>query len=414
MVLKRKISSFDTVHGLNHIQKSYLIPYSIIHIGGLIQQPYIYQRYIECGFSHEKIAMIHVYSYASTAVFSVFAGFLLKKLGHAKFLSLLCLQLSFSSALKQFSSYFLIAVSSCIMSFSMPSIIMVLSDWWLRAESLLYDKEKSHFIFNENHSFLNMMLHIAITPISGFSSHKWGTLFIFRICPIIFLISILFVLVYLNKFQFNIARNSSKSDIKSIFKVLSSSKGSLIMTVLDISLMLSNFLWMRRIYGQFSKMNSKPSLSFISGSFGIAGLIGALFSESLSTLFSKELYLFFGLLIQGILISLSFLYADQKTLVFICDFFVFFLHHSLDPSLLILRKINYPDNLRGYLMSLTRIPVSIFSCIITWITRNSENNYPVLYSGISLIAASVFALILSFIKSSHKDDEDSLLESTTE
>ena len=416
-----------------------------IHFARRTQNPYRYQMYVEYGLTNEQISRIVSISYMSIAIWNLFMPILLRKLGNANLITLVCVTLAVSSIFFSFGKYESFVIGQSLFSMAMPTCMMGMQDWWLNSELTLPDEYNSHFVFDEIRTLLQLIASLVISPMSSWVVENFGISSVFSLSPAFFFAAIILIQYLLTRPK---SDNEKDKDIKEEditdgivendhsvlqdFRELSdfffkSNNIIFLPLMIDIAYAVSFYLYMQRMNAFLFTPNHKPKMGFVSGALDVVLLIGAQFisivTRFVNSRFTPEQnkcsvfnVFIVALTLSSALFMISIYYMyDNKIIVFALICLNSFLESGSNTYLVLMRKKYYPPRIRNYLMTIVKLPTSLLSFVIVWFWKTEHIQEYALIAGISMVFCSLLALSLIMLERrrppqiNHKTDHNTEL-----
>lgn len=413
-------SSYSLKPDLKILLIKFFICHEAIGFARRIQMPYKYQMYLEYGLSNSEISEIIGYTFICTAIWNLLMPIALRKLGHANLLSLVALSYAASSIFHSMGTYSSFALSACIFGMAQPTSMMSMQDWWMNEEMKLPSEYNAHFIFHEYRLLLSLIATMLVSPLSTCLVEHFGISSAFTLTPMFFVASIVLFQMLMKKEDTEEEENNEKeednsvmSDLKDLFSLLCKEKKTIVLPIfIDMAFAISTFLFSQHSNAFLFTKDHKPKMGYVSGSFGVIELIGAMFISYLTMMTSKsvgertcnsftKMISILTFCTSCLMIGIYYFYQN-KIIIYIILCIDSFISSGTSTNLILMRKKYYPGKIRNYIMTIVKLPTSLLSFFIYWYWKTQDIKIFALLGGIAMLICFALSVLLVFINKNEK------------
>lgn len=383
--------------------KRYFIVYITQTTAYLMINPFVKSIYKINGMSPQMMSKTFITTNIISTLFSFFSGSMIEKFGNR-------LSTIYATILTIFQVICILIgnpttcfISGCIVGLYDPIERVVFDNWFLHeAVELNLSPTESTLIY-ENKQFLQLVVSFIIGTYSAEVENRMGLKGVFASGMAISIISIITTtLLMIDTKPKNIKTNEKKENLgfKKTLQIFFNTKdASLYMFVItNILGFLINILY-KPYFGDFIRTKTYNSVSEIANTYQVVLVVGTQFLTFLLYMFTPlKLMPLFYLLSALSLYATYFFYDDKALVIFfivsqaICD-------GSLSSISISLKRDIYPDQIRGTLLSLVRLPASLSSSILLWITQGWNTKVYLLITGTGMLISSILGFFVYKLRS---------------
>lgn len=378
---------------LKKILIRYFLCYYAFSLGFSIQDPYVMQRYLDSNLTSAQISTILITFNLVSAFASLLTGYLLNTIKHRFTIMIAAVLLSCSSFLRTFSDFQSFVVAAALIGVAVPIYKVAFEDWWIGEQSEL-QCDSANMIFSENNALINLVMTIIMTFTSSTITKKFGTFIAFKIASPLFLVSIVPIACFFknrNPLRIEITLSESIAVLK---RTLVNQPIIYFVFLLDLCYSCFLFICMPRLTQFMITENIRPPHALVMGSYIVSNLNGAQLISEISNRMAFTKWIIFGTFVVEIAILLMYFGFDNKITVFTGAVIIGFSDGMLQSMMLVLKQKFYPKEIRGYLMSFLRVPISLIACFIIWFAKNTDLSFFLLILALIMALANISAIIL--------------------
>lgn len=378
------------------IQRIYSICQVSFVSGFIFQGPYVYQMYQEKSLSSSQINNIMSVYNLTSAICSLFVGFLCEVMGHKGYILISAVILGMSSLCRYYGTYASFATASFLLGFGTASNRVVFEDWLthqVKSNNISHD---SIAAIRENNSFISLIVNTFFTSLSKEVSSSQGIGMVFLYSSLLFGVSFFMVLFLMNNTSIV---STERMSFLNVFRKISKGARSysfILLLLIDLLYQLVCLLYPVRwtSYHKVSKDETIP-LSYISTTVSICSTIGAQIVTSCINKTSVETIITSSFIIYSILlINMKFLFYN-KNVVFLIFCLTSIIDGVVSSCISIMRSFAYPDNVRKYLMGYIRVPVSLFAVTFLQGSKDSGTGAIITFSAILISLCSLLSIVFT-------------------
>lgn len=368
-----------------------------------VSGPFLFRRYVDCNITLSTDANLKIMFNWCTAAVSFASSTCLRKFGHKTMILVLAASTVLSHVFRTGETITMFAIGNFFRAISASLGRVVFDDWYLHEVSQIKDCPNSQFIFSENNAFLGLIMSIITAPIGDFIYRQYGSRMVFAVCAIAGLIAFIPIIFSVRVTNAPTGADSSQSIVgvlKSLIRAPTSS--------------LNLFMMMETLYGTcvFVYAPSIPSYFTSVGNVPMGKLmsvmsIAALLSVQLANILhigQRAHHTIVSILATATsLLAMSFTFEDKNVLFgFCCSTAVF---ESASATMIAnMRKTNFPSNIRGHLLGISRLLVSLESSACLLATKPlSYSSELIMYAGLLVTSAAIGGVLMTRTQPKRKD-----------
>ena len=381
---------------LTKLQIKYFICYFSFLAGFIFQGPYVHQRYHETGMTSDQINNIMSCFNIVSAFWGFFVGYFCELLGHKLLIIVSAINLCLHAVCRAVGGYYYFCIASILLGVSTASNKVVFEDWLADQIQELGNPKGAQAIVKENTAIINLVLNIAMTPVSQFISQKTGAKGAFVGAALLFLSSALIIFIMMPSF-------SKKTETKRLgyfgaMKGILRSFGTFefaLFVVLDFLYQFNGLMYNPR-WTAFHKVEKKEviPLSQISSTCSMSLVNGAILCTMITAHLSTQVGL--SLSLFGFLSSASVMYIfyANKNALFLAYIGAATADGSINSLMWTLRSQIYPSELRKHLMGILRVPVSFTVTFVLQFMKGKDDIQILLLCCGTLAALTILSVVL--------------------
>lgn len=358
-----------------------------------LQLPYRYQLLLEKGLTNSQISEIFAFSNIFTAIWNLFTPFLLKKFGHASLCIGVALSYFLNSIIYAFgTNYFLLIISGCLQSLTMPTAYMSLMDYWMTEEYLLPPNYNSNYIFNEFRVLTSLIITSISSPMSNAIVKNYGIRSIYSFTFAIPLCSIV-IIGYLLHLKNKPEAETITDDFTSMQLYFEAKPANIFLILMDIAFAVSIHIFTHHISAFLFTDSHKPPMGFVQGAYGVMDLIATQIFSQISGTLPSTLWNVLVMIVTCSSMILVYINFNNKLVVFLLIGLTSAMISVTHGVLIQMRKQFYLGKIRNYLITIVKLNTSIVSFFILWYTRRFSTRFYVLWSAIMMGWGAAFSIL---------------------
>ncbi|KAH0793467.1 major facilitator superfamily transporter [Histomonas meleagridis] len=394
----------NTSKKFNLLQIRFFVTFICFNFPIFLVGPFCGLLYTSHGVPREQAAQIRIVFTISNAIFSIFTGAFISKIGHQKSLALASIVSSLGNLFRYLGGITNYYLASVFTGIGAALNKVVFNDFFLLEEPST-NQPNSNVIFSENKSFFSFLISILVSPAGDYINENHGTESLFLIACVIFV----FVLIPIYICFYTTAQQTKKDSNTSFTKVLFS-----IVKPKDIRLPLTVFMVTVYevlpiiLHGSFVAFFAGKKLpnGAISGIFNISKLIGIfvlpIISKFIPTKYIVSLYCALLVLIDYLMA----IWFNDKVTLLVLVIVSGAIDGGITSLLLNYQKQYYEPEIRAAIMGTTQLTTSVLASFFLMIMRKYNSQQQLVKFDMWITVALLIAsLLFNFVGKEEKAKE---------